>query len=45
MKELHYAISKTNREKADTESQEIKQRVDEWVAKMKELKKERGDTW
>lgn len=45
MKELHYAMSKTNREKADAESKEIKQRVDEWVAKMKELKKERGDTW
>jgi Ca-activated chloride channel homolog len=45
MKELHYAMSKTNREKADTESKEIRQRVDEWVAKMKELKKERGDTW
>ena len=45
MKELHYTMSKTNREKADTESKEIRQRVDEWVAKMKELKKERGDTW
>lgn len=45
MKELHYAMSKTNREKADTESKEIRQRVDDWVAKMKELKKERGDTW
>ncbi|WLR57439.1 VWA domain-containing protein [Mesobacillus subterraneus] len=45
MKELHYAMSKTNREKADTESKEIRQRVDEWVARMKELKKERGDTW
>ncbi|WP_342032472.1 vWA domain-containing protein [Mesobacillus boroniphilus] len=45
MKELHYAMSKTNREKADTESKEIRQRVDEWTDKMKELKKERGDTW
>jgi Ca-activated chloride channel homolog len=45
MKELHYAMSKTNREKADIESKEIRQRVDEWVAKMKEMKKERGDTW
>ena len=45
MKELHYTMSKTNREKADTVSKEIKQRVDDWVAKMKELKKERGDTW
>jgi Ca-activated chloride channel homolog len=45
MKELHYAMSKTNREKADTESKEIRQRVDDWVEKMKELKKERGDTW
>lgn len=45
IKELHYALSKTNREKADSESKEISQRVDEWVAKMKELKKERGDTW
>jgi Ca-activated chloride channel homolog len=45
MKELHYAISKTNREKADTESKEIRQRVDDWVKKMKELKKDRGDTW
>lgn len=45
MKELHYAMSKTNREKADNTSNEIRQRVDEWAAKMKELKKERGDTW
>ena len=45
MKELHYSMSKTNREKADTESKEIRQRVDDWVEKMKELKKERGDTW
>ncbi len=45
MKELHYAMSKTNREKADAKSKEIRQRVDDWVAKMKELKKERGDTW
>jgi Ca-activated chloride channel homolog len=45
IKELHYAMSKTNREKADTKSKEIRQRVDDWVAKMKELKKERGDTW
>ncbi|CAM3715646.1 vWA domain-containing protein [Mesobacillus thioparans] len=45
MKELHYTMSKTNREKADAKSKEIKQRVDDWVAKMKELKKERGDTW
>jgi Ca-activated chloride channel homolog len=45
MKELHYAMSKTNREKADHTSKEIRQRVDEWAAKMKELKKERGDTW
>ncbi|WP_353654088.1 VWA domain-containing protein [Bacillus sp. ISL-55] len=44
-KELHYTMSKTNREKADAKSQEIRQRVDDWVAKMKELKKERGDTW
>lgn len=45
MKELHYAISKANREKADAKSKEIRQSVDEWVAKMKELKNERGDTW
>lgn len=45
MKELHYTMSKTNREKADNERKEIRQRVDEWVEKMKELKKERGDTW
>ncbi|MEH7344978.1 VWA domain-containing protein [Bacillus sp. JJ1532] len=45
MKDLYYAIYKTNREKADTKSQEIRQRVDEWVEKMKALKKERGDTW
>ncbi|MBT2706118.1 VWA domain-containing protein [Bacillus sp. ISL-35] len=45
MKELHYAMSKTNREKADAKSKEIRQRVDDWVAKMKELKRERGDTW
>ena len=45
MKELHYSMSKTNREKADTESKEIRQRGDDWVEKMKELKKERGDTW
>lgn len=45
MKELHYSISKANREKADAKSKEIRQRVDDWVAKMKELKKERGDTW
>ncbi|MCM3123031.1 MULTISPECIES: VWA domain-containing protein [unclassified Mesobacillus] len=45
MKELHYSMSKANREKADAKSKEIRQRVDEWVAKMKELKKERGDTW
>jgi Ca-activated chloride channel homolog len=45
MKELHYSMSKANREKADAKSKEIRQRVDDWVAKMKELKKERGDTW
>lgn len=45
MKELHYSMSKTNREKADSVSNEIRQRVDKWVEKMKELKKERGDTW
>lgn len=45
MKELHYAMSKINREKAEIESNEIKQRVDDWAEKMKELKKERGDTW
>ncbi|RSD28730.1 vWA domain-containing protein [Mesobacillus subterraneus] len=45
MKELHYTMSKTNREKADAKSQEIRQRVDDWVAKMKELRKERGDLW
>ncbi|WP_313770610.1 VWA domain-containing protein [Bacillus sp. S/N-304-OC-R1] len=45
LRDLYYAIYKTNREKADAKSQEIKQRVDEWVEKMKELKKERGDTW
>ncbi|WP_231734723.1 vWA domain-containing protein [Bacillus sp. FJAT-29937] len=45
MKDLYYAIYKTNREKADAKSQEIRQRVDEWVEKMRALKKERGDTW
>jgi Ca-activated chloride channel homolog len=45
MKELHYAMSEANREKADAKSKEIRQSVDDWVAKMKELKKERGDTW
>lgn len=45
MKELHYELSKRNKEKADVKSKEIRQRVDEWTEKMKTLKKERGDIW
>lgn len=45
MKELHYVLSKRNKEKADAKSKEIRQRVDEWTEKMRALKKERGDTW
>lgn len=45
MKELHYALSKRNKEKADAKSKEIRQRLDEWTEKMKAVKKERGDTW
>jgi Ca-activated chloride channel family protein len=43
MKDLYYELHEKNREKANTKSAEIKQRVDEWVEKMKALKKERGD--
>ncbi|MBT2686878.1 VWA domain-containing protein [Bacillus sp. ISL-47] len=45
MKDLYYDLHEKNREKANTKSAEIKQRVDEWVEKMKALKKERGDIW
>lgn len=45
MKELHYSMAKKNREKADVKSKEIRQRVDEWVEKMRKLKEERGDIW
>jgi Ca-activated chloride channel homolog len=38
-------MAKENREKAGAMSKEIRQRVDEWVEKMKALKKERGDSW
>lgn len=45
IKEVYMAMAKENREKADTKSKEIRQRVDEWVEKMKAMKKERGDIW
>ncbi|MEC1524617.1 VWA domain-containing protein [Neobacillus niacini] len=45
IKEVYIAMAKENREKADAKSKEIRQRVDEWVEKMKALKKERGDIW
>lgn len=45
IKEVYISMAKENREKADTKSKEIRQRVDEWVEKMKALKQERGDIW
>ncbi|WHX98553.1 VWA domain-containing protein [Neobacillus sp. DY30] len=45
IKEVYYVMYKENREKADAKSKEIRQRVDEWVEKMKVLKQERGDIW
>jgi Ca-activated chloride channel family protein len=45
MKGLYYEMHEDNREKANSKSAEIKQRVDEWVEKMKALKKEHGDIW
>lgn len=45
MKDLYYSMYEKNREKAVTKSKEIRQRVDDWVEKMKTLKQERGDTW
>ncbi|MGX6443488.1 vWA domain-containing protein [Neobacillus sp. K501] len=45
MKELYYDMYEKNRNKADSKSKEIRQRVDEWVAKMRQLKDERGDIW
>ncbi|PAE23829.1 VWA domain-containing protein [Bacillus sp. 7894-2] len=45
MKDLYMKLHEKNRNTAETESAEIKQRVDEWVEKMKALKKERGDIW
>lgn len=45
IKEVYFSMAKENREKADTKSKEIRQRVDEWVEKMKALKQERGDMW
>ncbi|MFJ5760593.1 VWA domain-containing protein [Neobacillus sp. NPDC093182] len=45
IKEVYISMAKENREKADAKSKEIRQRVDEWVEKMKALKQERGDIW
>lgn len=45
MKDLYMKLHEKNRNAAEKESDEIKQRVDEWVEKMKALKKERGDIW
>jgi type VI protein secretion system component VasK len=45
IKEVYISMAKENRDKADAKSKEIRQRVDEWVAKMKELKQQRGDIW
>ncbi|WP_404354973.1 VWA domain-containing protein [Cytobacillus firmus] len=45
MKDLYMKLHEKNRNTAETESDEIRQRVDEWVEKMKTLKKERGDIW
>ncbi|MEH7180334.1 vWA domain-containing protein [Neobacillus vireti] len=45
MREVYTAMAKKNREKAEAKSKEIRQRVDEWVEKMKALKQERGDIW
>jgi Ca-activated chloride channel homolog len=45
MKELYYDMYEVNRNKADAKSKEIRQRVDEWVEKMRQLKDERGDIW
>jgi Ca-activated chloride channel homolog len=45
IKEVYMAMAKENREKADAKSKEIRQRVDQWVEKMKVLKNERGDIW
>ncbi|WP_257029305.1 vWA domain-containing protein [Neobacillus driksii] len=45
IKEFYISMAKENRDKADAKSKEIRQRIDEWVAKMKELKQQRGDIW
>ncbi|MFP7298340.1 vWA domain-containing protein [Neobacillus niacini] len=45
IKEVYLVLAKENREKADAKSKQIRQQVDEWVEKMKALKKERGDIW
>jgi len=45
MKDLYLELYEKNRNTAEAESDEIKLRVDEWVEKMKALKKERGDIW
>lgn len=45
IKEVYISMAKENREKADGKSKKIRQRVDDWVAKMKELKQQRGDIW
>lgn len=45
MREVYTVMAKKNRDKADVKSKEIRQSVDEWVAKMKALKQERGDIW
>lgn len=44
-RDIYTGLAKDNREKADAKSKEIRQRVDEWVEKMKALKQERGDIW
>jgi Ca-activated chloride channel homolog len=42
---IHQELYKRNKEKADTKNAEIDQRVDEWVEKMKELRKQSGEVW
>lgn len=45
IRKLYQELYKRNMEKADTKSAEIEQRVDEWVEKMTELKKQNGEVW
>jgi TRAP-type C4-dicarboxylate transport system substrate-binding protein len=45
IRKLYQELNKKNKEKANTKSAEIEQRVDEWVEKMTELRKQNGEVW